>query len=75
VFPSDLSEQYTAQGSGGTILYTLHGGEQITVDARTHLIRSDFTPAFPSGGVPAYHDAYSYPSSIVELPVPAPVCH
>jgi hypothetical protein len=75
VFPSDLSEHYTAKGSGGTILYTLHGGQQITVDTRTHLIRSNFTPAFKSGGVPAYHDAYSYPGSIVQLPVPAPLCH
>jgi hypothetical protein len=75
VFPSDLSEHYTAKGSDRTILYTLHGGEQITVNARTHLIRSNFTPALPSGGVPAYHDAYSYPGSIVELPVPAPLCH
>jgi hypothetical protein len=75
VFPSDLSKHYAAKGSGGTILYALRGGEQITVDARTRLIRSDFTPAFPSGGVPAYHDAYSYPGSIVELPVPLPLCH
>jgi hypothetical protein len=75
VLPSDLSKHYTAKGSGGTILYTLHGGEQITVDVRTHLIRSDSTPAFRSGGIPAYHDAYSYPGSIVELRVPAPLCH
>jgi hypothetical protein len=75
VFPSDLSKHYTAKGSGSSIFYTLHGGEQITVDVRTHLIRSNSTPAFRSGGIPAYHDAYSYPGSIVELRVPAPLCH
>ena len=75
VFPSDLSKRYTAKGSGATILYTLHGGEQIRVDVRTHLIRFDSTPAFRSGGIPAYHDAYSYPGSIAERPVPAPLCH
>lgn len=75
VFPIQPPRHYTARASGATIFYTLRGGEQITVDARTHLIRSDFSPAFPSGGVPAYHAAYSYPSRVAELPRPAPLCH
>jgi hypothetical protein len=47
-----LSEHYTAKGSGGTILYTLHGGEQITVDTRTHL-RARPRPPEPGSRRPA----------------------
>lgn len=57
--------------SGDTFVYRSLSGS-VTVDAHTRLIRAAGTPALPR--VPASSAAFSYPSSISELPTPTPVC-
>jgi hypothetical protein len=38
-----LSKRYTAKGSGGTILYTLHGGPSLSTSDETLTIEESMT--------------------------------
>lgn len=63
---------YTTTVSGENVLFK-SSGEQVTVDATTHLMRSDISPANRKEGVPYQSATFSYPNSVAELKTPS-VC-
>ncbi len=68
------STTYSTRASGASVTYTSPRG-QVTVDARTDLVRSARTVGLAASGVPATSATFSYPTSIRELPAPTRLCH
>jgi hypothetical protein len=66
----EVSEHpHTGTATGGTAIF--HSpSETITVDVRTELLRTIFSPARPSGGIPQQRGTYVYPRSVPELSAP-----
>ena len=70
---SATGPHYTTTVSGGTVIYR-HENSQVVVDARTDLIRSASSSAYPAGGIPAASATLSYPATVPEAPIPTPAC-
>jgi hypothetical protein len=70
---STVDSHYTTKVSGRTVLYSSKG-ERMTIDARTHLMRSQAADPPRATGVSRSSAELSYPSSVPELPTPANIC-
>ena len=73
LFGADLRGAHSPRSRltpAAVVTYPGHDGTRLTVNVFTRLIQSAADPGLPSGGVPATHRTYTYPTSVKELPAP-----